>query len=158
MILDKLTEFCDDTAASLTAGASWQNIGNQIDISDLRDVGAGHPIYLVVTVGTTGINAAGAGAFAVRLASDDSATIHASTSTVHVTSPSKVTSTTSGDAGGALAPGTVLLAVALPLEGDAYERFLGIQALVTTENTTAGTINAFLTLDFAKWKAYADAI
>lgn len=158
MILDERTEFCDDTSVILTAGASWQNVGDQIPLDVARDLGNGQPIYLVVAVGTDGIDAAGAGAFAVRLASDNSATIHASTSTVHIASASFVTATTSGDAGAALEPGKPLLIVALPMEGNAYETFLGIQVLVTTQDTTAGKINAFLTHDVAKWKAYADAI
>lgn len=159
MILDERTEFCDDTSVALTAGASWQNVGDQIPLSVARDIGAGQPLYLVVAVGTTGIKVgANTGAFNVRLASDDSATIHASTSTVHVTGTSVATSTTSDAAGGVLEPGKPLLVVALPMESPAYETFLGIQVLVTTENTTAGTINAFLTHDVAKWKAYADAL
>ena len=156
MILDERNEFCDNTSVALTAGASWQNVGDQIPLGVARDIGSGEPLYLVVAVGSTGIKVgANTGTVAFRLASDDSDTIHASTSTVHVVSPTFATSTTS-DAG-VLKAGTPLLIVALPMEGNAYETYLGIQALVSTENTTAGTVNAFLTHDVAKWKAYADA-
>ena len=159
MIFDRLNEFCDDTSVALTAGASWQNVGDQIDLSEARDVGNGEPMYLVIAVGSTGIKVgANTGTIAFRLASDDSATIHASTSTVHVVSPTVATSTTSDAAGGVLEPGKPLLVVSLPIEGNTYERYIGIQALVSTENTTAGKINAFLTHDVAKWKAYADAL
>lgn len=155
MILDERNEFCDDTSVALTAGASWQNIGDVIDLGlAARDVGNGQPLYLVISVGTDGIDAAGAGSIAFRLASDDSGTIHASTSTVHAVSATFVTSTTSGDAGGALEPGKSLLVVALPMEGNVYERYIGLQALVSTQNTTAGKVHAFLTNDVARWKTY----
>jgi len=41
-----------------------------------------------------------------------------------------------------------------------YERYLGILAVTATTTTTAGTINAFLTLDphMAAGKTYPDAI
>lgn len=156
MILDARNEFCDNVSAALTAG-TWTNVGNQIPLGVARDIGSGEPLYLVVAVGSTGIKVGAlTGTFEVRLASDDSATIHASTSTVHIVSAAVATSTTS-DAG-VLAPGTVLLAVALPMEGSAYEEYIGVQAKATSENTTAGTINAFLTHDVAKWVPYADGI
>lgn len=156
MICDKLNTFCDGTSVALTAGASWQNVGDVIDLGlAARDVGNGEPLYLVISVGATGINAAGAGSLAFRLASDDSGTIHASTSTVHFTGPTHTTSTTSGNAGGALAAGKTLAVIALPVDGAAvYERYLGVQALVSTQDTTAGVVNAFLTRTPQVWKAY----
>jgi hypothetical protein len=155
MILDERNEFCDATSVALTAGASWQNIGDVIDVGlAARDIGNGEPVYLVVTV-DTGINAAGAGSIAFRMASDDSGTIHASTSTVHAVSPTLTTSTTSGDApSGALRAGQVLWVTALPMEGNVYERYVGIQTLVSTQDTSAGKVNVFLTRDVARWKAY----
>lgn len=153
-ILDKRNEFCDGVSAALTAGANWQNIGDVIDLgSAARDVGNGQPLYLVISV-ATGINAAGAGALAFRLVSDAVTTPDVGTATVHAQSPSFVTSTTSGNAGGVLAAGKQLLVVALPWEGNVYERYLGIQALVTTQNTTAGAVDAYLTMDPQVWKSY----
>lgn len=155
MILDKRTEFCDGVSVALTAGASWQNIGDVIDLgAQARDVGNGQPLYLVIST-AVGINAAGAGSLAFRLVSDtDANPPSVTTSTVHAVSPTFTTSTTSGGAGGALAAGRLLMVVALPWEGLAYERYLGIQALVSTQNTTAGSIDAFLTHDPQVWKAY----
>ena len=45
---------------------------------------------------------------------------------------------------------------ALPLESFAYEQFLGVLCTVATTTVTAGTINAFLTIDPNGWKSYAD--
>jgi hypothetical protein len=41
--------------------------------------------------------------------------------------------------------------------GTTYERYLGVQHIVSGATTTAGTYNAFLTLDPTGWTAYADA-
>jgi hypothetical protein len=51
-----------------------------------------------------------------------------------------------------------LFAVPLALEGNAYEQFLGILQVTGTTAISAGKINAFLTSDVQKWKAYANGI
>ena len=53
-----------------------------------------------------------------------------------------------------MAAGTMLAAIALPLEGVAYERYLGVLQTTGTAAFTGGKINAFLTHDVAKWKSY----
>jgi len=50
------------------------------------------------------------------------------------------------------------MCIPLPLEGDAYERYLGVIQNVGTAALTAGAINAFLTLDPRGYKAYADNV
>lgn len=158
MIFDERTELCDAVSVALTAGSAAQNIGDVIDLSVARDIGNGEPLYLVIQV-DTGINAAGAGSIQFSLVSDSVTTPATDGSqTVHASSRAFVTSTTSGNAGGALAAGTTLFVIALPMEGAAYERYLGLQATVLTQNTTAGKINAFFTLNPALWKPYADAV
>jgi hypothetical protein len=64
---------------------------------------------------------------------------------------------------GALAYDSALLAtlgtafiVALP-QGIDYERYLGLLVTTATATTTAGSINAFLTLDVDNWHPYPDA-
>lgn len=157
MILDKRNEFADGLSAVLTAGAAAQNFGDVIDLGlDGRDVGSGEPIYLVIAVGATGINASGgAGSIQFRLVSDAIPVPDVATATVHVVSPVFVTGAASGnDPAGILRPGTPLLIVALPMEGNVYERYLGVQAIALTQSTTSGNVDAFLTRDVAKWKAY----
>jgi len=62
-----------------------------------------------------------------------------------------------GAAGSGLtAAGATIAAIALPMEGAVYERYLGILCVTATTTTTAGAINAFLTKDVSKWKAYPD--
>lgn len=152
MILDDLNEFADSTPLN-TGAAGTYTIGDQIDLQKARDLGGDKALYLVVQV-DVGINAAGAGTVQLALTSADNAAL--STNPVdHVLSPAFVTSTTSGNAGGALAAGKRLLAVALPLEGSVpYKRYLGIRQITGSQAITAGAISAFLTSDVSAWKAY----
>lgn len=151
MILDELTEFAD--ATSVVGSTGTNVIGDQIDLGiTARDVGNGEPLYAVISI-ATGINAVGAGTVTFQVTSADDAAL-TTNPVVHIATAALVTSTTSGNAGGALQAGTNVLAVALPMEGVAYKRFLGIRAVVAGNNITAGAIDAFLTPDVAKWKSY----
>lgn len=152
MILDSRNEFADAVALN-TGAAGTYLVGDQINLSVARDVGNGEPLYLVVTVDTGITVASSTGTVSFSLASDATASIATDGSaSVHATSKAWATSTT------AIAAGTVLFAVALPAEGTAYEKYLGILQTTGTTAINAGKINAFLTTDVAKWKAYADAI
>jgi hypothetical protein len=158
MILDERTELGDALSVVLTAGAAWQNLGDVIDRTatgnTLVDLGAGDPIYLVIQISANITSSVGAGTLEFRLVSDTSDNPpHVSTSTVHFATGTTATATTV--TANVTSAGVVLAAVALPF-GD-YERYLGIQARVLTNSTNAGSINAFLTRDFSKWKPYADA-
>lgn len=154
MILDERTEFADAASVVGTAGTTI-NVGDQIDLGSARDIGAGQPLYLVITVDTSIITGGAAGTIAFQLASDSTASIATNgTQTIHYTSKAFVTD---DDALNELDAGETAVVIALPMEGVAYEQFLGVQAVIGTTDTTAGKINAFLTHDVAKWKAYADA-
>ncbi len=154
MILDKLTEFADAQSVAGTAGTTI-NVGSQINLGSARDIGAGQPLYLVINVDTSIITGGAAGTIAFQLASDSTASIATNgTQTIHYTSKAFVTD---DDALNELDAGETAVIIALPMEGVAYEQFLGVQAVIGTTDTTAGKINAFLTHDPSKWKAYADA-
>jgi hypothetical protein len=148
MILDKLNEFCD--AVSLNTGAAGNYLlGDQIDLTVARDLGNGEAPYLVITVDTPPTSG-GAATAQFTLASDASASIATNgTATEHF----KTKAFTIAE----MTAGKVLAAVKLPMEGVAYERFLGILQTTGTAAFTGGKINAFLTMDVASWKAYADA-
>jgi hypothetical protein len=155
MILDERTEFAD--AVSVAAAAGTALIGDQIPLSQVRDLGNGQPVYLVITIDTEVITGGAAGTLKFQLASDSTAAIDTGgAATVHLETREFVTDGT--DANDALLKaGAVAYCGAIPLEGVAYEGFLGILAVTGTTTTTAGAINAFLTLDPTGWKAYADA-
>lgn len=146
MILDKRNEFCDATALN-TGGAGTYLIGDQIDLSKARDVGNGQPMYLVITVDTLPTSANSTATAQFTLASDASDSIATNgTATVHLQTKAFAISE--------MAAGTVLAAIALPMEGVAYERYLGILQTTGTQAFTGGKVNAFLTHDVAKWKSY----
>ena len=152
MILDSLLEFADATSVAAAAGTAL--IGDVIDLQEARDIGNGEPIYLVIQCATSIITGGAAGTVKFQLASDAQAAIATNGSaTVHFDTGTFVTD---DDALNALDAGATIAAVALPMEGNAYERYLGILCVTATTTTTAGAINAFLTKDVSKWTAYPD--
>lgn len=148
MILDERGEFADAVALN-TGAAGTYNLGDLIDLGVARDLGGDKALYLVVQVDTGIQVAAGTGTVSFQLVSDGTSTIDtAGTQSIHVRSATFNTSTTP------IAAGTTLMAVQLPMEGIAYERYLGIQQVTGTTAISAGKINAFLTTDVSRFKAY----
>ena len=150
MWIDERAEFADATSTS-GAADSTALIGDVMDLSVNRDIGQGHPIYLVIQVTT-----AYAGGTSVQfvLASDSGAVISVDGSeTRHYTSD--IFTDAQLTAG-------FTLTTALPM-GDTsqgedtagYERYLGILA-IDVGTHTAGSINAFLTPDPYGWTSYPD--
>ena len=139
MILDERTTFANALEVTLAAGTNL--IGDQIDLEQVRDVGAGKaPIYLVIQVSTAFV---GGTSFQFILASDGQAAItEDGTETRHFLSDVFATAD--------LVQG---FQITIPLPtGDVaagvtpYERFLGILG-VGVGTHTAGSISAMLTLD-----------
>jgi hypothetical protein len=154
MIMDEYVEFAD--AVSVAAAAGTALIGDVIDLSAVhRDVGAGEPLYLVISIATSIITGGVAGTVQFQLVSDAAAAIATDGSaTVHYASKLFVTD---DDALNELDAGEFAVIVALPSEGPVYERYLGILCVTATTTTTAGAINAFLTHDPKVYQAYARA-
>ena len=149
MIIDKRNEFCAATALNTGAAGSYL-IGDQIDLGVASDIGNGEPVFLVLSVDTE-IDAGASGTVQFHLASDATAAIDPATGTKHLSTPVFTV-------GSGIVAGTVLYAGPIPMEGNAYERFLGILQTTGVAAVTAGKVNAFLTHDVAKWKAYSDGI
>ena len=145
MILDAFNEFSDAQAVTSTAIST-----NVIDLNSsyntLRDIGAGEPIYLVISTQTTCTDSSSDATVTFSLESDSTADL-ATSATVHFTTGAKAFATYA-------TAGTTVVATALPL-GE-YERYLGVRYTVASGPLTAGNFDAFLTLDVAKYKAYAD--
>lgn len=157
MILDEKLELCDAVSVALTAGSSPQNVGDAIDLSLARDIGNGQPVYLVITCDTTIITGGEAGTIQFQLVSDGTDTIAVNgTQTIHLITDTFVTD---GEDANEIHAGDVIFMGALPGGGSlkAYERYLALQVIALTTNTTAGKINAFLTLDPHGIKAYPNA-
>lgn len=148
MILDSRLEFADAVALS-TAGTGLRLVaGSQVDLTVARDIGAADALWFVVQVDTAVAGTSSTVAFI--LASDAQAAIAVDgTATIHFES--------AGIAEATLVAG-YQLAVKVPMELPAYERFLGVLIRVGTAALSAGKINAFLTHDVAKIKLYDDGI
>jgi uncharacterized membrane protein len=146
MIMDERLEFAD--AASVAAAAGTALIGDVIDLgATARDIGQGEPVYLVITTDTEIITGGTAGTVKFQLVSDAQAAIAVDgTATVHIDTGTFVTDDAAANSA-QLNAGGVIFAGPIPLEGNVYERFLGILCVTATTTTTAGKINAFLTLD-----------
>lgn len=145
MWLDERGEFCDATALN-TGAAGTYLIGDVIDTTIARDIGNGEPeLWVVIQVDTTATSGGSAtGQF--HLVSDAQAAIATDGSaTYHSSGPVKAVAT--------LSAGYEYAAFPLP-RGD-YERFLGILQTTGTAAFTAGKINAFITRDPGKYRAYA---
>lgn len=154
MIHDYLTQFADAVTVAGTAGTAL--IGSQIDSQVVRDLGQGQPVYLVITTATEIITGGSAGTIKFQLASDAAAAIDTGgAATVHFDTGTFVTDGVDAN-DPEMKAGAVIAQIALPMEGQPYERYLGILATIATTTVTQGAINAFLTLDPYGWKAYAD--
>lgn len=148
MILDENLEFAD--AEDISASTGTALVGDVIDLGATpQDYGNGTPMYLVIQVTTT-FTTGSTSEVQFTLASDAGASIATDGSA------SKHLLTGAFDTG-TLVEGFTLVLPMPTGAGVAYERYLGLLATTTTAATTAGSINAFLTLDPSHWKAYADA-
>lgn len=147
MIIDKLVEF--GTAFDIAEAAGTLLFTNQIDLGAANlDIGQGQPVYLCIHI-IEAVSTGSSPTINFRLRSDDSASIHATTSSAHFE--------TGAIAAASLTAGSKWV-YALPMgNGVPYERYLGLQAVIATATTTTGTATAFLSLDPEGWKAYADA-
>lgn len=149
MILDERNEFADAVAIAGAAGTNL--VGDVIDLGIARDIGQGHPMYLVIQVSTA---MGGGTAVQFILASDAQKAISTDGSETRHYASDVLTDAQ-------LTQGFQMV-IPLPMGDTArgedtsgYERFLGILA-VGTGTHTSGAINAFLTMDPAGWTSYPD--
>jgi hypothetical protein len=146
-IIDSLALFAENFDLDQETGTFL--FTNQIDLGIAgRDPGNGAPLYLNVVVEETFTDGGDAATLQLRLRSDDSATIHATTSTGHFETPTILKA--------ALVAGNKF-SFPIPVQGTAYERYLGLQAVVGTAGFDAGELTAWLSPDPIGWKAYPDA-
>ena len=145
MITDAFNTFASAVA---TGNIGTNLLGDVINLEDLRDIGNGKQLFLNVVV-QTAIAAGAGGTIAVKLTSGTDAAL--SSPVDHVVSGTF-------DANAGIAAGTVLLNIALPAEGTEYKQYIGVQEVVAVANTSAGAIDAYLTIDQRAYKAYPDAV
>lgn len=144
-IIDRQNQFSDAQAVTATA-ISTDVIDTGTPEQTLKDLGAGVPLYLVVTTDAT-FTAAGAATLDVSLESAENAEISTG-AVVHFRTGPKALA--------ALAGGNKVVVVALP--SDEYKRYLGVRYTVATGPMTAGAVSAYLTRDPQAWRAYNAAV
>lgn len=148
MIIDTRTQFCAATALN-TGAAGTYAIGDVIDLKkNGLDVGHGGSLYLVIKAATAATSG-GAATASFALASD-------STAALATDGSASVHFTTGPIALAKMTAGATLAVIELPTAD--YERYLGLLQTTGTAAFTGGSVNAFLTLDPPKWKAYPDGI
>lgn len=150
MILDSRLEFAD--AVSVAGSAGTALIGNVIDTNGVGgNMSTSENLYCVIQAATEIATGGSGGTFNVKLATDAQAAIATDGSaTVLYTSKSFTT----GASGSSIDAGTLLAVIEIPMME--HERYMGVLATIGTTTVTTGSINAFLTSDVARWKAYAD--
>jgi len=164
MILDERLEFGDALVVTGTAGAKVA-VGDVIDLGSYLggtagatelapDVALGEDLWFVITTDTEVITGGSAGTVAFSLNSNATADL-ASTPTEHFITDAIVTDDSAAN-DARLNAGGVICAVKLPLGN--YQRYLVLGETIGTTTITAGKINAFLTKDFSKWVARANAV
>lgn len=149
MILDERLEFCENYDLDQETGTYLAT--NQIDLGSaptLQDIGNGQPVYLYAVVTEAFTDGGDSATLDIRLVSDDSTSIHATTSTIHLSSGTMLKA--------ALPLGAKFI-WQLPVKAN-YERYLGINFVVGTAGFDAGMITAGLTLDPHGWTALPDAL
>jgi hypothetical protein len=154
MLMDERNEFADALALNTGAAGSYL-IGDVIDLDPATTAPnttvdlAGSELFLVIQVDTLPTSGTSAATAAFSLASDAQAAIAVDGSqTEHFRTRAYTIAQ--------MAAGTILACVKLP-HGN-YERYMGVVQTTAAEAFTGGKVNAFLTADPAKFKAYADNV
>jgi len=138
MITDKLLRVSEDQAVTASAVSA-----NTIDLGSSRDIGMGHPVYMVFTVTET-------------FASNTSLTFEVITdSDAALGSPATIAASAAITvASGDLAAGSQHVVQIPPVIGGKGERYLGAQYTVGGSNATAGKVTADMVLDLQDGKKY----
>lgn len=142
MILDKLSQFADSEDFFGAAGTA--KIGNAIPLGAAGpNLGEGHALHLVI-----GVTEAMAGGTSVQfnLVTADNAALDSNPVTLLSTPVLTTASVTLG-----------LQALVVALPKATYKAFLGITA-TRVGTSTAGEIDAFLTMDPPTWRAYPEGL
>lgn len=146
-ILDLRSTFASATSIAHAAGETI--LGNIVpmDTAGLNLGNSMTPVYLVIGVTTALDSAGGAATVQFKLCSHSTATV--TDGTDHITSAAF----TEAQA----IVGAIL--VCQPLPQAEYAKYIGVSYTIAGEASTAGAVNAYLTVDPPNgWKAYANAI
>lgn len=136
MYVDKLFEFGDGVTAVGTSGAITPMVGSVDKGAALNDLGAGEELFVVFQVDTAVISAGYGASVTFQVIDDDNATLSSGAVLVE-----------SGAIAEALLVAGYQWSCRLP---STTQRYIGAAIKPSGENTTGGTISAFLTKDVPK--------
>jgi len=139
MYVDALLLFSDAQAVTATAAST-----SSVDLSAVRDAGAGEDLYVVVSCDVAMTDAGSDSTLAVAIEGDSTTTF-----TPDYTRTLFTFSAVS-------AAGTIKVAKLGP--DDLNLRYLQLKYTPANGNLTTGSFTAFITSQVDKWTAYADAI
>ncbi len=145
MIVDERLEFFD--AALIPQTATTAVLGDVVDLGVTgRDIGNGEPIYWYIS-----LDVAGAGGTSAQFKLQTSAAAALSSPNTHLD--------TGAIALAQLTPaGKMLFMAALPVEGPAYLRYLGVSCTTVGTFSGTGAVSSGLIKDPKGWKAYAKSV
>lgn len=141
MYVDSQLLFSD--AQAVTAAAASTNI---VDLSAVRDIGTGGPLYVVVTVDVAMTDTGSNSTLTVALEGDSTSTI-----TPDATQDLFVIPAVS-------AAGAVFYARLDPGAAPLQYRYIQLKYTPNNGDLSAGSFTAFITHDIQKYVSYADAI
>lgn len=130
-LMDRLATFGENVDLSQVAGTYV--FGSQIDLGAAGiDIGNGQPLYLNIVVDEA-FSTGSSPTIEFQLVSDDNAPL--ASPTIHLSS-------------GAIAAANLSLgkrmSFGVPVSGLAFERYLGVRAIIAVATTTTGTVTAWL--------------
>jgi hypothetical protein len=145
MYIDKFLEIADNVSIAATAGSAVIGVGVPHDYAGFEP-NSGRNLFVVITL-SAAIVSAGDATVQFRVVSDAATPVHVSTSTQHAET-GVIAYTALNTAKRIIIP--------LPEGPNAYEGYIGLVCVTAGATTTAGSINAFITMDAERWRAFPE--
>lgn len=147
MILDKKLEIASGVTLDQTVASV--NVGDTLDMTTVRDLGAGEQLFLVIQIVIAVLAAGGAANVQFSLVSDSQAPVRADGNEVIHLETGAIPKAT-------LAAGYQIV-IPLPPQTPAWKRYVGVVQTTDTHALTAGTFNAFITKNVKVLKQYSES-
>lgn len=144
MYIDKHLEIADNVSIAATAGSAVVGVGVPHEYAGFEP-NSGRNLFVVITVSVPVVGVGASVQF--RIVSDAATPVHVSTSTQHAETGAIPIAALN-------AAGRVI--IPLPEGPAAYEGFIGLVVVTSGATTTAGSINAFITMDAERWRAFPE--
>ena len=141
MFVDKNLLLSDSQAVTAAAAST-----NTIDLSEVRDIGSGRPLYVVVVVEVAFTDASSNSTLTVTLEGDSSDSFSPDGTQDLFTIPALA------------AAGNKYFASLDPGAAPLQYRYIRLKYTPNNGDLSTGTLSAFITMDIGKYLAYADNI